>query len=86
MSTYRPGPRRRARHQLLVGRHVRPRGCGSRRLSGLHFCDVRSTCHILIFTSGMHRNGENVVVHGASRMVLKMINLLGVEDQPELAR
>jgi hypothetical protein len=44
-------------------------------LSGLDFCDVRSLCHILIFTSGVQRNGENVVVHGASRTILKMINL-----------
>jgi hypothetical protein len=30
-------------------------------------------------------NGENVVVHGASRKVVKMIKLLpeGMEDQPE---
>jgi ABC-type transporter Mla MlaB component len=54
-------------------------------LSGLEFCDVRSLCHILIFTSGVQRNGDNVVVHGASGQVLRMINALAVEDQPEFA-
>ncbi|HET6752358.1 MAG TPA: STAS domain-containing protein [Jiangellaceae bacterium] len=54
-------------------------------LSGLAFCDVRSMCHLLVFTSGVHRNGGDVVVHGASGIVLKMINLLGVEDQPKFA-
>jgi anti-anti-sigma factor len=54
-------------------------------LSGLEFCDVRSLCHLLVFTSGVQRNGGEVVVHGASPMVLKMVNLLGVEDQPRFA-
>jgi hypothetical protein len=45
-------------------------------LSRLEFCHARSMCHILVFTRGMRRNGDNVVVHGANSMVLKMINLL----------
>jgi anti-anti-sigma factor len=55
-------------------------------LSGLEFCDVRSLCHLLVFTSGAQRNGGEVVVYGASPTVLKMINLLGGEDQPQFAR
>jgi anti-anti-sigma factor len=54
-------------------------------LSSLEFCDVRSMCHLLNFTRGVQRNGGDVIVHGASPMVLKMINLLGVKDQPTFA-
>jgi anti-anti-sigma factor len=54
-------------------------------LSGLAFCDVRSLCHILVFTSGAQRNGDNIVIHGASDQVLRMTNLLGVQDQPTFA-
>jgi anti-anti-sigma factor len=54
-------------------------------LSGLEFCDVRSLCHLLVFTSGVQRNGGDVVVHGASGQVLRMINALVVEDQPKFA-
>jgi hypothetical protein len=41
--------------------------------------------HLLIFTRGVQRNGGDVVIHGASPMVLRMIYLLGVEDQPKFA-
>lgn len=54
-------------------------------LSGLEFCDVRSMCHLLVFTSGVQRNGGDVVVHGASGQVFRMISLLGVEDPPKFA-
>jgi anti-anti-sigma factor len=54
-------------------------------LSGLAFCDVRSLCHILMFTRGAQRNGDKVVVHGASDQVRRMINLLGVEEQTKFA-
>jgi anti-anti-sigma factor len=64
----------------LDGMHV-----GHIDLSGLAFCDVRSLCHLLIFTRGVRRNGGDVVIHGASPMVLRMIYLLGVEDQPKFA-
>jgi anti-anti-sigma regulatory factor len=47
-------------------------------LSDLHFCDVRGLHHILIFARVVKRNGDVVVVHGASRMMLKMIDVLGV--------
>ena len=54
-------------------------------LSGLAFCDVRSLCHILVFTRGVQRNGDNIVVHGASDQLLRMINLLGEGEQPTFA-
>jgi ABC-type transporter Mla MlaB component len=54
-------------------------------LSGLEFCDVRSLCHILIFTRGVQRDGDDVVVHGASDQVLRIVNLLGVQEQPKFA-
>jgi hypothetical protein len=55
-------------------------------LSGLWFCDVRSLCHILIFTRGVQRNRGDVVVYGASGQVLRMVNLLGVlEERPQFA-
>ena len=74
--------------QLVAGLaavHVDGRQVVHVDLSGLEFCDARSLCHILVFTRGVRRNGDNVVVHGANSMVLKMINLFGVEDQPKLA-
>lgn len=54
-------------------------------LSSLAFCDVRSLCYMMVFIGGVQRNCDAVIVHGASGTILKMINLLVVEDQPEFA-
>jgi hypothetical protein len=54
-------------------------------LARMGFCDVRGLLHLLSFANDVRRSGRDVVVHDASHMVLKMVNLLGMEHQPQVA-
>ena len=51
------------------------------RLDRLGFCDVRSVCDLLTFTRGVGGGSREVVIHGAAPAIVRMIRLLGADDE-----
>jgi hypothetical protein len=51
------------------------------RLDRLEFCDMRSVCDLVTFTRDVRRGSREVVIHNAPPVVIRMIGLLGVQDE-----